>query len=143
MKPETTFTDIEALEKELAEIAPLVRQVFSLSGGPSPQVENAIRQEARTCAARKRSRLAWPAYRTLAAAAGFALLLGGAVQLHLARQSSRNAQTARHILDIGATQASAEHPIEGPTGLANRLLDIQGLDEEGFFKAEGEEPLWL
>jgi hypothetical protein len=143
MKTQRPFTDIAALEKELAEIALLVRQGFSLAEGPSPRVENAIRQEARAYAARKRNRPAWPVYRTIAAAAGFALLLGGAVQVHLVSRSSRNAQAARHILEIGATQASAEHPIEGPTGLANRLLDIQGLDEEGFFKAEGEEPLWL
>ncbi len=143
MKTQTPFTDIAELEKELAELAPLVRQSFRQAGGPSPRVEAAIRQEARAVAERKHNRRAWPAYRTFAAAAGFALLLGGAAQMHLVHQASHNAQAVHHILDIGATQASAEHPVEGPTGLANRLLDIQGLDEEGFFKAEAEEPLWL
>lgn len=143
MKTRTPFTDIAALEQELAVIAPLVRAGFRQRGGPSPRVEEAIRQEARKVAGRKRNRLAWPAYRICAAAAGLALLLGGAVQLHVVRHASHDAQAIHHILNIGATQASAEHAVEGPTGLANRLLDIQGLDEEGFFKAEGEEPLWL
>lgn len=145
MNTQAPFADIDALEKELAEIAPLVRQGFRQAGGPSPCVEEAIRREALSYAVRKNSRLAWPLYRTLAAAAGFVLLLGGAMQLHLAHQASRNAQASRSIMNLGATQASTatEHPVDGPTGLANRLLDIQGLDEEGFFKAEGEEPLWL
>jgi hypothetical protein len=143
MKSQTPFTEIDALEKELDQIVPLVQQGFRQAGGPSSHVEDAIRQRARLVAARKRARFAWPAYRIAAAAAGFALLLGGALQVHLVHQASHNAQTVRHILNIGATQASNEHPTEGPAGLANRLLDIQGLDEEGFFKAEGEEPLWL
>jgi hypothetical protein len=143
MKNQTPFTDIAALEKELAEIAPRVRQSFREVGGPSRPVEEAIRREARAVAGRKGNRFAWPLYRTVAAAAGFALLLGGAVQVHLVHRASHNDQAVHHILNIGATQASNEHSSEGPAALANRLLDIQGLDEEGFFKAEEEEPLWL
>jgi hypothetical protein len=144
MKSQTPFAEIDALERELAQIAPLVQQGFRQAGGPSLRVEDAIRQKARLAvAARERAGFAWHAYRIAAAAAGFALLLAGALELHLVHQASHNALTVRHILNIGATQASNEHPTEGPAGLANRLLDIQGLDEEGFFKAEGEEPLWL
>ncbi|MEI7900975.1 MAG: hypothetical protein WCK89_12050 [bacterium] len=143
MKSQTPFTDIAALEKELAEIAPLVRQGFRQVGGPSLRVGDAIQREARAYAGRKNSRRVWPLYRTVATAAGFALLLGGAVQLNLVYQSSHKSQAIHTVLNIGASQASTEHPVEGPTGLANRLLDIQGLDEEGFFKTEGEEPLWL
>ena len=145
MKTRTSFPDIAALENELAEIAPLVREGFRQAGGPSLRVETAIRQQARTCAGKKSRRLSWPLYRILAAAASLALLMGGALQLHLVRQADLNAQAVHHILNIGTAQASAEHehPAEGTTGLANRLLDIQGLDEEGFFKAEEAEPLWL
>jgi len=145
MKTKTPFTDIAALEKELAEIAPLVREGFRQAGGPSPRVESAIREEARKQAGRKRSLAAWPLYRTLAAAASLTLLLGGAVQLHVVHQSSRNAQAVHHILNIGAAQASVERErsAEGAAALASRLLDIQGLDEEGFFKADEEEPLSL
>ncbi len=145
MRTQTPFTDIDALEKELAGIAPLVQRGFRQEDGPSLRVEEAIRREARAYAGRKNVRPAWPLYRTLAAAAGFAFLLGGVVQLHLVHQASHNAQASRSILNLGATQASAlnEHPVDGPTGLANRLLDIQGLDEEGYFKTEEDESLWL
>ena len=143
MKTKTTVTDIAALEKELAEIAPFVRNGFRGAGGPSCRVEEAIRHEARINADRSFTRATWPLYRKLAVAAGFAFLLGGSIQLHLVHRAGHKASAVDQILNIGAPQASIEPSIDGTTGLANRLLDIQGLDDEGFFTSEEEEPLWL
>jgi len=143
MKTKTTITDIAALEKEVAEIAPFVRNGFRGAGGPSCQVEDAIRLEARNYAGRSFTRATWPLYRKLAVAAGFAFLLGGVIQLHLVHRAGHNAKAVDHILNIGAPQASAEPSIDGAAGLANRLLDAQGLDDEGFFTSEEDEPLWL
>jgi hypothetical protein len=144
MNNQTPFLiDIDALETELSELTPLVRHGFRQMGGPSQRVELAIRREALTRAGRKRSLWAWPLYRTFAAAAAVALLLVGVIQLSLASRASHNANAVSHILNIAATGSSAEHMAEGLDGLANQLLDIQGLDEDGFFKAEGAEALWL
>ncbi len=140
MKKQTPFTGIDGLEKELAEIAPLVRQGFRQAGGPSLRVEDAIRAEARRYEGKKQGRAAWPLYRTLAAAAAFALLLGGSVQLHLSRQSDLRDEVARRVATEAAQSATAS---ESTPGLANLLLEIQGLNEDGFFRPEEAEPLWL
>ena len=76
MKTQTPFDEIAAIDRELTELAPRVRQGFVRLGGPSERVEQAIRDEARRTAA-LRMRSAWPQRRMLAAAASFALLLGG------------------------------------------------------------------
>lgn len=143
MKTNTPFTDIDSLEKEIAELVPFVGHGFRAAGGPSLRVEEAIRQEARNYAGRRFKPVMWPLFRKLAAAASIAFLLGGALQLHLAHQAGHKARAVDHILNIGALQASAEQSIDGATGLAKRLLDLQGLDDEGFFTSEEEEPLWL
>ena len=137
MKTQTPFNEIADLEKELAGLAPLVRQGFRQAGGPSPRIEEAIRAEARRCAGKKQNRFAWPVYRTLAAVAAFALLLGGSVQLHLSLQAKDANRRA-------ATEKAQPAPsAESTPGLANLLLEIQGLNEEGFFRTEEAEPLWL
>ena len=59
MKTKTPFDEIAAIDRELTEIAPRVRQGFVCLGGPSERVEQAIRDEARRAAA-LRMRSAWP-----------------------------------------------------------------------------------
>ena len=140
MKTQIPFTEIDRLEKELAEITPLVRQGFSRVGGPSQRAEEAIRAEARRLASKKPGRLSWPLYRTLAAAAAFALLMGGSIQLHLSRQADLRDEVANRIASEAAQSATAT---ESTPGLANLLLEIQGLNEDGFFRPEEAEPLWL
>lgn len=141
MKTQTPFNEIADLEKELDELAPLVRQGFRQAGGPSPRIEDAIRAEARRCAGKKQNRFAWPVYRTLAAVAAFALLLGGSVQLHLSLQDNLKDKDANR--SAAAEKALPAPSSESTPGLANLLLEIQGLNEEGFFRTEEAEPLWL
>ena len=141
MKTKTPFTEIDSLEKELAGIAPLVRQGFLKAGGPSAKIEESIRAEAARLAGGKRNRLAWPLYRTLAAVAAFALLLGGSIQLHISRQDSLNPPSTPRP-SASETVLSAKSAENGP-GLANLLLEIQGLSEDGFFRPEEDESLWL
>lgn len=130
MKTQTVFDDIDALEKELSELAPLVRRGFDRAGGPSAQTEEAIRAEARRALAQRGApaRFAWARPRRLAAAAALALLLGGSAHLFVDRQPRR--------ADVAKTDESA-------ASFASLLLEIQGLNEESFFRAEGTESLWL
>jgi len=142
MKMQTVDIDPDTLEEELAGLAKLVRQGFRLAGEPSPEVEEAIRQEAIRCAGGSRARIFSPFYLKFAAAAGLMLLLGGAFQLHLTRQTEGRAEPAGLRL-----AKDAPKPVSGKTednsGLAKMLLDIQGMDEEGYFTGEAAEALWL
>ena len=143
MKTNTTFDDIATLENELAELAPLVRQGFDRAGGPSARTEEAIRAEARRILAQRTDTTAdrpascgtasfsWPRLRVFAAAAAIALLLGGSFHLFTNRQP----QNVATIENAWADENSAS--------FANLLLDIQGLNEEGFFRPEEEAALWL
>jgi anti-sigma factor RsiW len=140
MKTQTPFTEIGSLEKDLAEIAPLVREGYRQLGGPSARVEEAIREAARKQAARRKARLAWPLARSLAAAAALVLLLGGgALQLHLSREAELQAEAAARRLAAERRAAAGETS----AGFANILLEIQGLNEEGFFSHEETESLSL
>jgi len=132
MKTNTTFGDIAALEKELAEIAPFVRQGFEREGGPSSRTEAAIREEAqRVLDERRRQRLRRVFLpRAFAAAALLALLLGGSIHLIVSHHA-----THRPAVWGGDDETLA--------GFADLLLDIQGLNEEGFFRTEAAESLWL
>ena len=141
----STPVSADKLENELAPLATLVQQAFSRAGEPSPRVIRAIRDEAVAhLSARNRSRrLFIPLFRTLSAAATLALLLGGAFQVHLFRLEGANVRVVGHLLNLGSTHLSAE-TAEVPAELANRLLRIQGLDEEAFFvMPEEPEALWL
>lgn len=131
MNTNTTFDDITALEKELAEIAPFVRQGFEREGGPSPRTEAAILAEARRVLDGRRERLRRAFLpRAFAAAAVLALLLGGSIHLLVTRHAPRQPD---------AWAGSDENIV----GFADLLLDIQGLNEEGFFRTEAAESLWL
>ena len=141
MKTETPFTDIAELEKELAQIAPLVRQGFRQVGGPSLRVENAIRSEALRHAAKKQTQRAWPLYRRLAAVAAVALVLFGTIQVHISKQADIKAAIAKAKASDSADKQT--QPAEGTHGFATLLLEIQGLNEDGFFRPEEAEPLWL
>lgn len=83
-----------------------------------------------------------PLLRVLAAAASLVLILGGAFQVHHARQAGAQAQTLRLVLHIGAPHA-VNGPVDGTPELAKRLLNIQGLDEETFFTPDEAEALSL
>ncbi len=142
MKTQTADIDPCTLEEELAGLAPLVRQGFRLAGEPSPGVEEAIRREAFRCAGGSRARIFSPFYLNVAAAAALILLLGGAFQLHLTRQTEGRAEPAGRRLTQGAPKP-ASGKTEDTSALAKMLLDIQGMDEEGYFTGEAAEALWL
>ena len=144
MKTQTPFTDIAALEKELAGLAPLVRQAFRQSGGPAPAVETAIREEARRCAGGSRVRFGgWPLFRAFAAAACLILVLGGALHLRLTRPTAvRPVETVSRRTEKSAAPNTAGKA-DDTSGFARLLLDIQGLDAESYFTAEASEALWL
>jgi len=141
MKTQTAFIEGATIEKELSWLAPLVRRGFRLAGDPSPEVEAAIRQEACRCAGRGRARRVWTFYRKLAMAAGLMLVLGGAL-LHVTRQTGGQAEPANLLLAKDAP-ASVSVKTDDASGFAKLLLDIQGLDEEGYFTVEAAEALWL
>ena len=122
MKPTLSM---ETIEKELEALAPRVLQAI--------HAEAVIQ-----AAARRRSRFVASLFRPLAAAAVLALLLGGALQIHLAQLNGANTRDMGHLLSLGSTHLSADS-VSPSTELANRLLLIQGLDEEAFFIAQ-EEP---
>ena len=143
MKTENPFTDIAGLEKELAEIAPLVRQGFRHAGGPSLQVEDAIRAEARRYAVRKQARSAWPLYRRLAAVAAVALMVSGTIQYHISKQADLKAAEEARRTKLDVAEKAPKAAENNTPGLANLLLEIQGLNEDGFFRTEEAEPLWL
>jgi len=136
MKKQTSLTEIAALEKELAEIAPRVRQGLHQAGGPSLRVDEAIRAEARRVAARRQSRSAWAWMHVrapFAAAAALALLLGGAA-LH--QRTGEEAEPR----NLSAARPSAAQTVnaasDNAASFAGVLLEIQGLSEEGFVRDE-------
>ena len=132
----TTHTDPispVALENDLEALAPWVRQALSCTGEPSSHVIRAIHNEAvKHIAAQRRNRLFIPFFRTLAAAATLALLLGGAFQIHSVRLEGVNSRAIGHILNLGAPHASDVTSTSSASELANRLLVIQGLDDDNF-----------
>ena len=141
MKTQNVLLETIDLEKEVATIAPLIRDGLSRIKGPSPEVLHAIHEEAVSHVfSQRRKRV--PLLRVMAAAASIALIVGGAVQVHLARQAGAQAQTLRLVLHIGAPYA-VNGPVDGTTELAKRLLNIQGLDEETFLTPVETEPLSL
>jgi len=143
MKTQTPNIDAAMLEKELAGLEPLVRQAFRQAGGPAPEVEAAIREEARRYAGGRRARFGWPLFRALAAAACLALVLGGALQLHLVRQSAgRPVETVSQRTEKSAAP-NGTGKADDASGFAKLLLDIQGLDADSYFTAEASGALWL
>ena len=137
MKTQTPFDEIAAIDRELTEIAPRVRQGFVCLGGPSERVEQAIRDEARRAAA-LRMRSAWPQRRMLAAAASFALLLGGTAHWFASQRAGQDPGPAQQ--PVAAADARGD---ESTAGFASLLMEIQGLNEDGFFRTEEAESLWL
>jgi len=123
----------EALENELKALEPWVRQALSCAVEPSPRVIRAIHNEAvRQVEVQRRKRRFIPFFRTLAAAATLALLLGGAFQIHTTRLEGINSRAIGHILNLGAAHAPDGMATSSSAELANRLLAIQGLDDENF-----------
>ena len=80
------------------------------------------------------------AWLSLAAAAALVLLLGGgALQLHLSREAELQAEAAARRVAAERRAAAGE----ASAGFASILLEIQGLNEEGFFSHEETESLSL
>jgi hypothetical protein len=128
---------------ELEALAPRVREAFGRVAEPSPRVLRAIHDEAVAhLTSRARQRRFIPLFRTLAAAAALTLLLGGAIQTHLAWREGTHTRAVGHLLNLGASNVPAA-TAESASELASRLLDIQGLNEDAFFMSEEAEVLWL
>lgn len=142
MKTNTTFIDAEALDREAAEIATVVREALGQVDGPSARTLRAIHVEAVSRAAFSRRR-GLPFLRLVAAAASLIVLVGAAVQVHLAHQAGAQALTLQFVLHIGAPHVTANDPVTETSGLAKRLLSIQGLDEDSYFTTEEAEVLSL
>jgi len=141
MKTKTTdrIFSQEELENDLAELAPRVRRAFAHVEEPSLRVLDAIHKEAVAVSAqRARRRHFIPLFRMLATAAALALLLGGAVQMHLAHLEVEQARQVGHLINLGMSHVPTGKA-DGTAELANRLLDLQGLNEESFFVTT-EEP---
>ncbi|HRT30009.1 MAG TPA: hypothetical protein P5527_09460 [Kiritimatiellia bacterium] len=137
MKTQTPFNEIAAIDRELLELAPRIRQGFERLGGPSARVEQTIREEARrVTAGLSRARLTWPLRRILAAAASLALLLGGTALWFASQRAGQETQGL-------AQQPAAAHIDETTASFASLLMEIQGLNEDGFFRTEEAESLWL
>ena len=137
MKTQTPFDEIAAIDRELLELAPRIRQGFERLGGPSARVEQTIREEARrVTAGLSRARLTWPLRRILAAAASLALLLGGTALWFASQRAGQETQGL-------AQQPAAAHIDETTASFASLLMEIQGLNEDGFFRTEEAESLWL
>ena len=134
----------DELEKDLEKLAPRVRQAFAQVGEPSVQTLSAIHNEAVAYSAqRSRRRHFIPLFRALAAAAVLALILGGAVQVHLTRLEGANIRQVGHLLNLGSSHVPSGQAEESAE-LATRLLRLQGLDEETLsLTSEEPEVLWL
>ncbi|MDX9868178.1 MAG: hypothetical protein RBT78_09660 [Kiritimatiellia bacterium] len=139
MKPQNTFDEIAALEREAETLAPRVREAFRRAGGPSATVEEAIRREAARVAARARVRSVWPLHRSLAAAAGLALLLAAGGLLLISPQTYRATAVRQAVQSKMRPEGGAP---EDAAGFARLLLNIQGLDEEAFVTEGASEALW-
>jgi len=131
--------------RELEAFAPQVKEGFVRIGGPSGRVLDAIHAEVVRVAAEKRkpSRL-HIAFRRLAAAALFAVLVGGSFQTYQRYHSNNVHEQTLTLLRISF--ATEDGGILSDTSeLANILLTLQGLDQESFFSAPDEEAglLWL
>ncbi len=130
MKPADHYVDEFSFGKDEAELAAIVRRGFEAAGSPSPLVMEAISAEARRTAGHKTFWMSRSTPRLLAAAAAAVIAAGGLYLNHTAPVS-------------GHSQSSAGLSSQSTPDLAALLLDIQGLNEEGFFMTEEAEPLWL
>jgi len=132
MKTADHYVDEFSFGKDEAELAAIVRRGFEAAGSPSPLVMEAISAEARRTAGHKTFWMSRSTPRLLAAAAAAAAVIaaGGLYHNHTTPVSSHS-------------QSSAGLISQSTPDLAALLLDIQGLNEEGFFMTEEAEPLWL
>lgn len=122
--------DVDALERDVSVLAPLVKAGFDSVGGPSQRVLDVIHAEAER---RVRARSFWVSrhFRALAAAASVAIVAGAVWNL---------CQPAPNPGDIAATQTVRAASTDE---YAEELLAIQGMDQDTFFNPEGSESSWL
>ena len=132
-------------EEDETELTSAVRRTLNAFEGPSERVLAAIRSEALAhLTARRRARRFVPLFRTFAVAAALALLLGGALHLHIEQQAVLHANDFSRLLDLGEAQTTAAPAEDASPEIASRLLSIQGLDEASYFVTPEEtESLWL
>lgn len=130
MNKRMEVSDSLGWECEEGEVVALVRQGLGTMDGPAPATLRAIAAEARQVADRHRFQRGGRRWQhRLGAAASFAIIVTTA--LLVVRSGSR-------LMGYGRVEADSER-----AELASLLLDIQGLNEEGFFMVEEGESLWL
>ena len=141
------LTDLNEADvlRELEALAPQVKAGFAHIGGPSDRVLDAIHAEAVKVAAAKRK----PArlhlvFRRLAAAAVFAVLLGGSFLTYQRRNSNAAHEQTLTLLRICMATEDGGVSLSDTADLAHFLLTMQGLDQDSLFISPDEiESLWL
>ena len=137
------LTDLNETDvlRELETLAPQVKDGFAYIGGPSARILDAIHAEAVKVASRKRLNVI---FRRLAAAAVFAVMLGGGFQTYQHYQSNTVHEQTLTLLQISLATENGDM-MSDTSELANILLTLQGLDQESFFSAPDGEAglLWL
>ena len=143
MKSNKPLIDSGSLERDLEMLAPMIRAGLNYFEGPSDNVLEAIHKEAAARAFTAERRRVF-SVRFWAVAASVLILMGGALQYYQSHQAGVQAKTLQLVLHIGAPHAvNGSGPVGGTAELANRLLNIQGLDEETFFTSDETEVLSL
>jgi len=141
------LTDLNEADvlRELEALAPQVKAGFALIDGPSDSVLDAIRAEAvRVAAERRRPARLHVVFRRLAAAAMFAVLLGGSFLTYQRHNSNAAHEQTLTLLRICMATEDGGVSISDTSDLAHFLLTMQGLDQDSFFSSPEEiEPLWL
>ena len=141
------LTDLNEADvlRELEALAPQVKAGFALIDGPSDSVLDAIRAEAvRVAAERRRPARLHAVFRRLAAAAMFAVLLGGSFLTYQRHNSNAAHEQTLTLLRICMATEDGGVSISDTSDLAHFLLTMQGLDQDSFFSSPEEiEPLWL
>jgi len=145
MSDELTDLNEADVLRELEALAPQVKAGFALIDGPSGSVLDAIHAEAvRVAAGRRRPSRLHIVFRRLAAAAVFAVLLGGSFLTYQRHSSNAAHEQTLTLLRICLATEDGGVSLSDTSDLAHLLLTMQGLDQDSFFSAPEEiEPLWL
>jgi len=140
----TTLNEADVL-RDLEALAPQVKAGFAHIGGPSDSVLNAIHAEAvRVAAERRKPSRFHVVFRRLAAAAVFAVLLGGSFQTYQRYHNHVAHDQTLTLLRISLATEDGTVSLSDTSDLAHFLLTMQGLDHDTFFSAPDEiESLWL
>jgi len=140
----TNLNEADVL-RELEALAPQVKAGFADMDGPSDRVLDAIHAEAvRVAAEKRRPARLHLVFRRLAAAAVFALLLGGSLLTYQRYNNNVAHEQTLTLLRICLATEDGCVSISDTSDLAHFLLTMQGLDQDSFFISPDEiESLWL